>query len=225
MSDPMYRCDAQRVGAASLASPQHAFDRTDLRTERAVSPSSGPGRRVTAGLTVAALSWALVPGAFAQTPQEPSTQPPVQPSAASSTSSPASPPDLSLDPSRILTTERPTRDQCVEEVRMKRRIGLGITGAAIFGGTYMINVFVASLGVPNLYIPIAGPIVEAVSARSGDGPAYVAVLDSLVQAGGLAMMIAGFATKKRSLIYRDTEIAFAPYAGSGGAGLFAMGRF
>ena len=222
MSDPMHRCDAQRVGAASLASSQLACGGEQRRTVRPASLSIGSSQRALAGLTGLALSLALVPSARAQAPSTPA---PVELSAPAPTVSPERSPDLSLDPTRILTTERPSREQCVEEVRMKRRIGLGITGAAIFGGTYMINAVVATLGVPNLYIPIAGPIVEAVSARSGDGPAYVAVLDSLVQAGGLAMMIAGFATKKRALIYRDTEVAFAPYAGSGGAGLFAMGRF
>lgn len=137
----------------------------------------------------------------------------------------ATPASEVIDPATVLTTERPTADQCVEEVRMQRRIGLGIAGASIFGGTYLITAFVGTFGLPYLYIPFVGPVVQAAQTPSGDGPVYVAVLNGLVQAGGVAMMIAGFATKSRTLVYRDTQISFAPYASPGGAGLFAVGRF
>ena len=137
----------------------------------------------------------------------------------------ANPAADSLDPATILTTEKPSASQCVEEVRMQRRIGLGIAGASIFGGTYLITAFIGTFNLNYLFIPIVGPAIEGARAQSGDGPVYVGVLSGLVQASGLAMMIAGFATKSRTLVYRDTQVSLAPYAGPGGAGLFAAGRF
>jgi hypothetical protein len=136
----------------------------------------------------------------------------------------ASAPEV-IDPATILTTEKPSAGQCVEEVRMQRRIGLGIAGASIFGGTYLITAFIGTFGPQYLYIPVVGPTVQAVHERAGDGLVYIGVLNGLIQACGLAMMIAGFATKTRTLVYRDTQVSFAPYAAPGGGGLFAVGRF
>ncbi len=169
-------------------------------THGAQRVESGRRQRLVAGAVLSAMCLAELPTALA-TPSEP------------------------IDPATILTTERPRQGQCVEEVRMQRRIGLGIAGASIFGGTYMISVFAGTLGASYMYIPIVGPVIQAVQDRSNSGFTYLAVLDGLAQAGGLAMMIAGFATKTRTLVYRDTQVSLAPYAGPGGAGLFAVGRF
>jgi len=72
-------------------------------------------------------------------------------------------PSEPIDPATILTTERPRQGQCVEEVRMQRRIGLGIAGASIFGGTYMISVFAGTLGASYMYIPIVGPVASVLA--------------------------------------------------------------
>lgn len=123
------------------------------------------------------------------------------------------------------TDEKPKAGACVEGYRMYRRVGLIVAGASIFGGIYMSNAFAASFGVPNLAIPVFGPIVEAASARSSPGVTYLAVLDTLVQAGSLAMFIAGLVPTKRGLAYRELQVSVAPSLAPGHVGLFAMGRF
>lgn len=122
------------------------------------------------------------------------------------------------------TEAKPKPGACVEGYGTYRRVGLIVAGASIFGGLYVSHV-VAATAVPYLAIPVFGPVAEAVRGRSTPGIAYLAVLDTLVQAGGLAMLIAGLVPTKRGLAYRDLQVSVAPSVAPGHVGLFAMGRF
>lgn len=130
--------------------------------------------------------------------------------------------------STLLVDEKPPTAHCVEAVKPQRNLGLIIAGASVFGGIYTFNVLGGSLGAPYLYIPIVGPLLEADRAHSSTGFTYLAVLDTLAQTGGLVMLIAGIAMTSRGPIYRPLQqgqVSVAPYAGPGGAGLMALGRF
>ncbi len=102
---------------------------------------------------------------------------------------------------------------------------LTMAGGIIFGGTYVANIAVAKeSGEWRFAVPVFGPFM-ALAQTHGTNPILAfagigAVLDGVIQTGGLAMMIAGavkYSAKKSSL----RRIAFAP----SGLGLMAAGQF
>jgi hypothetical protein len=108
-------------------------------------------------------------------------------------------------------------------VDTKMRKGLFITGVALFGGFYLISVFVASLAVDSnlggndnfvpLYIPAVGPFVTVGSAQAEGGGAFLLILDGVVQCGGIAMAILGLALQKSELVRNDvgsTDVRLSP---------------
>ncbi len=117
-------------------------------------------------------------------------------------------------------------------VEEQPRYGLLVTGLAIFGANYLMNLSVAYLGGETTFaIPVAGPVLWG--SRSGNSDCSdcssdrsmmgLLVFDSLVQAAGLAMALAGALTRSRVTVF--DKVAFAPMAGPGGSGLAVMGSF
>lgn len=124
------------------------------------------------------------------------------------------------------------------------RKGLIIGGAVTFGVVYLSNVLAAVIhsdackslsctgGSWNaLYAPIVGPFIQMGYTSSATGNFFL-VLDGLVQAGGVAMLIAGIAAPKTVLVRNDLalskkfEIKPMPMSfGSGGAGFGFVGKF
>ena len=123
------------------------------------------------------------------------------------------------------------------------RKGLVVGGAVTFGAVYLINVFAAALShdacnavagsrcsgaLTPLYIPIAGPFVQLGSSSTASG-SFALVLDGLLQAGGVAMLIAGIAAPKTMLIRNDLakiELKPTPMTfGKTGAGFGFKGTF
>jgi hypothetical protein len=97
------------------------------------------------------------------------------------------------------------------EISSRPRRGLIIGGAVTLGTTWLLSVltasFVDSFGRTNplwpLYIPVVGPFIAIGTAESeGAGTAYL-VIDGIAQAGGLAMIIAGFAAAETRLERKD----------------------
>jgi hypothetical protein len=112
------------------------------------------------------------------------------------------------------------------ETREVRRIGLGIAGSCIFGGLWLITGVVGyTANAPAAFVPIIGPLFYLSGRDRTDdrmGNAFL-ILDAIVQAGGVAMAIAGFATKKK--VQTTVPVVVAPMVTPAGGGLFAAGTF
>jgi hypothetical protein len=93
------------------------------------------------------------------------------------------------------------------------RKGLVIGGSVLFGTTYLLTLSVAGIGqlVNDVYpkgskdfgpllIPVAGPFVGLATTQPSSGGAFGLALLGLMQAGGVAMFIAGFAAPKTRLV-------------------------
>ena len=99
------------------------------------------------------------------------------------------------------------------------REDLLVTGAALFGGTYLLSVVVAltERGSTSLLVPIVGPLLQ-IGKGSGStrddvgtvvtGPwiGFVLVVDALAQACGAGTLVAGLASERRILV-RDLPVA------------------
>jgi hypothetical protein len=117
----------------------------------------------------------------------------------------------------------------------RRNYGLLVAGLVIFGASYSINAAVAyGANEWKLAVPLVGPFLETAnvdtsnslssSERAGNRMLVgMLVFDGLIQATGIAMAIAGAATKHRVRIYE--RVALVPNAGQKMAGLAAVGRF
>jgi hypothetical protein len=92
----------------------------------------------------------------------------------------------------------------------KIRTGLVVGGACTFGALWIVNVFVASVaveahssGLQPLFAPIVGPFI-AIGTTHGDAlGGFWLAFDGVVQAGGVAMLIAGIAAPKNRLLRND----------------------
>ncbi len=138
-----------------------------------------------------------------------------------------------------LELERPHTQQIAVE---KPRLGLGVAGINVFFASWLLTAGVGYLTNNNtLSIPVFGPFVymaqyrerfdckntdpeTVVSCRSestGDRMVYGGlVLSAIVQAGGLAMIGAGFGTKSKVF-----AVAVAPSFSPQQGGLTVLGRF
>lgn len=77
-----------------------------------------------------------------------------------------------------------------------------------------------------LFLPVLGPFIELAYVQ-GPGTSTVRgllVFDGILQAGGLAMIIAGAVAKKPRPVYASS-VQVAPLTVGSGAGLMAFGRF
>jgi hypothetical protein len=124
-------------------------------------------------------------------------------------------------------------------VEEKPRYGLIIAGATIFGASWLLNVSIAYLAQEGTFaVPVIGPIIWGANnlnkSQSGCGDCSIdnagdrmamtmLVFDSLVQATGIALLIAGAVTRKKVTVWDN--VALLPTAGPSGAGLAAMGTF
>lgn len=110
------------------------------------------------------------------------------------------------------------------------RTGLVIGGAVTFGSVWLLNALVASVGIDlnqgqawPLYIPILGPFIAMGTFRSLQAvDAFFLVLDGIVQAGGVAMLIAGIAAPRHQLVrnrYASLLFPMPVSLGNGSAGI------
>lgn len=128
------------------------------------------------------------------------------------------------------------------------RKGLVIGGAITFGTIYLTNVLTAavasdtcnSLGgcsgsgsnLSALYVPVIGPFIQMGSTHSATGNFFL-VMDGLLQAGGVAMFVAGLAAPRMVLVRNDLakappklQITPIPLSfGKDGGGLGFVGAF
>ena len=110
------------------------------------------------------------------------------------------------------------------------RKGLVIGGAVTFGVIYLTNVLVAAVAhdvgssLAPLYVPIVGPFIQIGNTSTATGNVFL-VLDGLLQAGGVAMLVAGIAAPKTLLVRNDlaknfeitpTPMTFGPQSGGFG---------
>jgi len=129
----------------------------------------------------------------------------------------------------------PYRIDSMAPVRYEQRprIGLAIAGGAVFGGIYLASTVVASfIDDKSLAVPIVGPFIEMGMLASASGSSssslapvqFALFMNGLAQAAGVAMLIAGLATKQKVALYRP-RFCVSPYTAQAGAGLVASGRF
>jgi hypothetical protein len=99
----------------------------------------------------------------------------------------------------------------------KIRTGLVIGGSVTFGVLWLLNISVASVavqatsdcsscsssGLEPLFAPIVGPFIAIATTRANALGGFWLGFDGVVQAGGVAMLIAGIAAPKNRLIRND----------------------
>lgn len=138
----------------------------------------------------------------------------------------------------------PGRQRSLVRYDTRPRTGLIIGGSVLLGVTWLSSVLAAGIvGAINdactidngsscltsawpLYLPVVGPFIQ-LGYVQGQGLATARtflVIDGLLQAGGLAMILAGALTRRQVPVYAG-RVQFAPSLLGGGAGLAAMGRF
>jgi hypothetical protein len=115
----------------------------------------------------------------------------------------------------------------------KRRTGLAIAGASIFGGLWIGSAiaggFMEDSGRWNgthgwpMYIPVLGPFITIDSAKASTAGATPLVFVGLGQAAGVAMFIIGMASSEKILKYQfeTGPVALTPVAGPTEGGGFA----
>ncbi len=128
----------------------------------------------------------------------------------------------------------------------KRRRALVISGAALFGGTYLFCVLLSEANI-KLAIPILGPMIAGFGYEHDQGddsyPSYDSSDDSdreatmrlygtfgtLAQTAGVVLFIVGLASKKKIWLRQDIaglSIQFTPtLVGENGTGLGVAGTF
>jgi hypothetical protein len=117
--------------------------------------------------------------------------------------------------------------------KAKTGTGLIIGGVTTFGTAWIPSAVLGSFGMPLLAVPVVGPILLGVVSigLDGGGPFLSAgfILDGLQQAAGVAMFIAGVASR-RTVLIRDDVATVKPRLfpvpmsfGKGSAGLGLVG--
>lgn len=126
------------------------------------------------------------------------------------------------------------------------RMGLVIAGASTLGALWLTSVVIGAVGAETqeaidctfnecdqgdewypLFVPVAGPFIAAGTLDASGAGLGLLIFDGVVQAGGLAMLIAGLAAQK-TVLRRDLgglELELAPTAGPQGGSLGVIGRF
>lgn len=116
----------------------------------------------------------------------------------------------------------------------RTRPGIWIPGLAVFGGAWVSTVvsgaFLQSVTpdpetyevARRLYVPVVGPVWFAPHAHRQARPWLV--LDTILQAGGLVMFVAGLVSKRRYLVYfaegpSGRSLALSPAVSMGAAGV------
>ena len=200
----------------------------------------------------AALTIAPAPAHAQHMPPPPPAPPGYEPMAPPSMQQPAQPgyyvpPSVAMSgPRRITDWEEgepiPPGYHPISRIRK----GLVIGGAVTFGSVYLINVMTAAIaqdtcnslggcsGLGALYAPIVGPFIQMGATHTSATGNFFLVMDGLVQAGGVAMFIAGLAAPKMVLVRNDLakappKLQISPPVplsfGKGGGGLGFVGAF
>lgn len=116
------------------------------------------------------------------------------------------------------------------ELIERRRTGMIISGAALFGGMYLITVAATASvtgggisggtgGEPILYVPVVGPFIRAFYDGTIRGARVFFVVDGLVQTIGATLLVVGLASKNRYIqYYAESEdgrrqLALSPMVG------------
>jgi hypothetical protein len=123
------------------------------------------------------------------------------------------------------------------EITTRPRRGLIIGGAVTLGTTWLLSAttasFLESYGGTNplwpLYIPVVGPFITLGTAESEGAGTFILIIDGVAQAGGLAMLIAGFTAAETRLERKKNEsfsINVTPMpVGMQGTGLGVVGTW
>jgi hypothetical protein len=197
---------------------------------------------------VVAASIALVPGlAFAQATQQ-NNQIPVTQQQGSAAPAQGQPTQQSTGGLEIIEHGSMEQQQLAPEpeVETRPRLGLVISGAIVFGVSYVFHAaLVSPFGGWSIdygdnpqwsdfrwmgAIPVAGPWLQLAAkptAPTDDGWTTYLVVDGLLQAGGLTMLILGLVLRQEVGGYAeaDPSIMIAPMVGQNASGLTAFGRF
>lgn len=158
---------------------------------------------------------------------------------------PSPPPLVPTEAAAPIVEAPPSQPLFVQEKprppRSPRR-ALTIAGVATFGASYGLSLGIAAIAelaaksVPvfpaqtsaltGLFVPIVGPIIAAAEPRNSNDGTFAAlmVLNSLVQAGGLTMLIIGLALPEPTAPAKPT-VWFTPTLGTNGAGAAFGGTF
>jgi hypothetical protein len=110
------------------------------------------------------------------------------------------------------------------------RTGLVVAGAVTFGAVWLLNVLTASIAIDTsqgqaipLFVPVIGPFIAMGTFRSLQAvDVFFLSLDGLVQAGGIAMLVAGIAVPKHQLVrnrYAELLVPKPVSFGNGSVGL------
>ena len=92
--------------------------------------------------------------------------------------------------------------------------GLVIAGAVVFGATYGVAALVGATGlaegedgqpVAPLLIPVAGPIVTTFTADMQLEPVLALVGNSVVQVGGITLLLAGLTANRTMMVRRGSS--------------------
>jgi hypothetical protein len=117
----------------------------------------------------------------------------------------------------------------------RTRKGLIIAGSVTFGVSYGLSTLVAAIGedlrsngetstdVSALFIPIAGPFVQATRSESATAKLYLLHLGA-AQVAGAIMLYYGL-TSPKTVLVRNDQLSIAPMVGNGTSGMMVTGRF
>ncbi len=117
----------------------------------------------------------------------------------------------------------------------RKRKGLIISGAILFGSAYLISAFSASVGADlsnhgnnaaaALFVPVVGPFIQMATWDSSTGRFFLAI-DGACQVAGVAMVLAGISQPKIILVRNDLGATLVPlHTRDGGNGLALVGHF
>lgn len=111
------------------------------------------------------------------------------------------------------------------ELRTRRRAGLMWAGVGMLAAPYVAGMPVAVTDTAfydgrlwPMFIPVGGPVAAAANFGTPPGSTVLLVMDTMVQAGGLAMIIAGGAsrvTRLERIPFERLSVGVAPTAGGG----------
>lgn len=172
-------------------------------------------------------------------PPQPYGQPPGQPYYA-----PPPPAPVYYPPQQPTYVVVPPRQRTIVRYDLKPRYGLIAGGASLLGVTWLATALAGvvvsatndictietgsacTTSAWPLFLPVLGPFIQ-LGYLQGQGLSTargLLVFDGLLQAGGLAMIIAGAVARRQVPIYAG-RLQLTPYTVASGAGLAAIGRF
>lgn len=117
----------------------------------------------------------------------------------------------------------------------RKRKGLIIAGACLFGATYGYTAFSAAYAqvliaasgsnddVGPLFIPVVGPFLE-LGETDNSAARFVLVVDGLAQSAGALMLLYGLTTP-RTILVRNDRLSITPMVRRGASGLVLSGAF